>query len=201
MKLTLGGLEFSSKKKAKEHAKSILKSHSVGDILSEEDTKFFRDALLLRGDRGREKIGVGIEYIRVDKSFYGNHHFMIHRVDGTEEDFSYIKLFQAQTERAKTTRGFREAIFPDTPKKEAPGMEAHHDGIEFNDILNEFLAQKGLDISQVAVKHIGMTFQIEDPVLREEFREFHKQCAKYKIVPKEEHMKIHYPPKQICQEA
>jgi len=46
---------------------------------------------------------------------------------------------------------------------------------------------RGLKLEDVAVKDVRVGYDIADPVLREEWREFHRRNAKLSLIPKEKH--------------
>lgn len=49
---------------------------------------------LQRHPKATEKIGCGVSKIFVQRDNYGSYCFHLQRVDGTEEDFSYRKIFK-----------------------------------------------------------------------------------------------------------
>jgi len=191
MKLSLGGSNFDSKRDAKLYAQNLLHSHSVGEILPSKYNNFFRDMLLMRGDAGREKIGPGIKYVKIEKNknLHGKG-FAIYRTDGTKRTFSYKKCFINDSARGDFIKACRDAVHKDIPKK-IVYSEVHHADMEFGEIVDKFLQEKHLDFRDIKISDSTIPPQISDPALREEFREFHRQHAKYEIVSKEEHMKIH----------
>jgi len=118
MKLSLGGLNFDSKRDAKLYAQNLLHSHSVGEILPSKYNNFFRDMLLMRGDAGREKIGPGIKYVKIEKNknLHGKG-FAIYRTDGTKRTFSYKKCFINDSARGDFIKACRDAVHKDIPKR------------------------------------------------------------------------------------
>ncbi len=71
-------------------------------------------ALLDTHSRIKEKIGVGIEIIKIAKVKYNNKCFEIIRIDGSTEYFSYIRLINSpMTDFAKFNRACRDIIAED----------------------------------------------------------------------------------------
>jgi len=66
-------------------------------------------------------------------------------------------------------------------------VDVHHVGKPFSTLVEEFLRSRGLRLEDVAVKDLGVGYDIADPVLREEWREFHRRNAKLTLVPGEKH--------------
>lgn len=90
--ICVGGVHFTAKTKCQHYIQSVLNYH-VGKI--EEDSKDFNILLDLLSfhTEAKEKIGCGISYFTTEDSPYhkGQKFFVLHRKDGTKEDFSFIK--------------------------------------------------------------------------------------------------------------
>lgn len=68
--------------------KVMLARYKKGDVVGEEDQEDLL-ALLDRHANREKKVGVGIDFFRVDADFYGGKCFWLVRKDGSEEDFSF----------------------------------------------------------------------------------------------------------------
>jgi hypothetical protein len=88
-KQIVNGLEFSTKKELKSYVQEVLRKYSPGQFLCDSDFRFCV-ALLERHPESGEKIGVGVESIRVDiHKPWTTKGFTIVRVDSSESDFSF----------------------------------------------------------------------------------------------------------------
>jgi len=69
---------------------------------------------------------------------------------------------------------------------------AHHE-TPFMKILEEFLKEKGLTLEQVEIREAddGKGYELADEKLREEWREFHREKTKLRLLRIEEHYKQH----------
>jgi hypothetical protein len=92
--IKIGDYEFATKKDALTHYKSILNSNDFGKELNTND---FNDImnLLETHPSVKEKIGVGIDKVKVGKVQYNTKSFELIRIDGSTEFFSYTKRINA----------------------------------------------------------------------------------------------------------
>jgi hypothetical protein len=73
--IAVGNKTFKNWSEAKSFAKILYDKYKFeGGVLSEEDKMFFYEALKLRGARGLEKIGCGINKIFIRANGYGKTH-------------------------------------------------------------------------------------------------------------------------------
>lgn len=92
----LGGHEFDSQLQVRTMFKELLSVHQPGEVVAHEDDADLLLALLMRHPRAESKIGPGISHFSVGTSVHAlsglqTQHFVLHRVDGTCSDFSYLK--------------------------------------------------------------------------------------------------------------
>jgi len=70
--------------------KNILHSYHIFETLNPSDFKYMIN-LLNNHPRAKQKIGIGISYIKIIKSKFNKFAFQIVRKDGSTTDFSYLK--------------------------------------------------------------------------------------------------------------
>lgn len=94
--VSLGGHEFDSLVQVRSMFRELLQVHQPGEVVAHEDDADLLLALLMRHPRAEVKIGPGISHFSVGTSVHSltgqqTQHFVLHRVDGTCSDFSYLK--------------------------------------------------------------------------------------------------------------
>ncbi|WGJ15323.1 DCL family protein [Methylocapsa sp. D3K7] len=89
-KIALETVSFEKAGDATDFFRRMLNSYSIGDPVSEADTRHLK-SLLVRHDEQDEKIGVGIHHFEVNAApdAFGGKCFWIVRTDGSKIDFSY----------------------------------------------------------------------------------------------------------------
>ena len=80
---------FEKKGEARDFYKEILNRYSVGDVVNAADEADLR-ALLKHHTEYQVKVGVGIARIEVMANLHGTQSFKLVRIDGSQDDFSYI---------------------------------------------------------------------------------------------------------------
>ncbi|GJW24480.1 DNA-directed RNA polymerase IV subunit 1 isoform X1 [Tanacetum coccineum] len=92
MKMVLKNISASDIKRLAKDLKHILHRYGVNDKLSQDDKLVAWKALFFHPRRD-EKIGIGLYEIKIGHNLYHENTrcFMVERVDGTTEDFSYHK--------------------------------------------------------------------------------------------------------------
>jgi len=138
--------------------------------------------------------------------------------NGSAVDFSYRKCIEAAFDPAARARihrlnviqAFRRAVGDQIVEfKESrrfgryvmldDGTLAGYDEVHvhheppFEKLLEEFLKSKGLTLDQVPIKEAedGISYDLSDEKLKEEWREFHRKRAKLKLVKIQDHYKLH----------
>jgi hypothetical protein len=88
---TYGGITLPSKAAAKAHFRAIRDAYPDGQALAPDHSAQLRD-LLARHPEAGAKIGCGVYCftVKTDTVFGKSRHFVIHRVDGTSTDFSFL---------------------------------------------------------------------------------------------------------------
>ena len=119
MKYNIGKLGFKTKDAAKKYTRSIVNSLGTGVIKNDHESyNFFMDLIQNHSERD-EKTGVGIDFFEfVIHPVYQNLSGLIHRVDGTIIDFSWVHCceFKPRDPIINFTSALRMAIYPQTRK-------------------------------------------------------------------------------------
>ena len=210
----LGNEVFVRKEDIAARAKKLKNSTPAGTALSGSDLVFIR-ALLDWHPRAEEKIGPGIFSISVGPNLLGEPHFILRRLDGTTESFSYRKCVQWPSRRTEVSSAFREAVCEQTvaAKLQAFGHrlatiacpftgrvvsfdEADVDHIPpdtFVALFNRFLRERGLTVEAVQLddyrgEHIGRV--IADDALRRAWQDYHRAHAKLRVISAEANRRI-----------
>lgn len=211
-KVRIGNVEFYSKKKVEEHAKSIVATYPLGaSIDSDSDDHQFLLALLDRHPEHAQKVGCGVEYFsRSQHPVYKakSQGFMLHRYDGTSSDFSYMTCIKGKgpTLIAKFREACRHAVdarvvehkwklydagdgFANCPETDEP--IAKEDCVvrqtepTWSNLVDMFIAQRGVPVSEhdiMELKDNQYSEKFSSPKLAEEFSNFHEPLMN--LVPK-----------------
>lgn len=203
-------MEFATKKDALTHYKTILNSYDFG---SELETNDFNDImnLLETHPRVKEKIGVGIDKVRVAKVQYKSKSFELVRTDGSTEFFSYTKRINSpKTNFTKFREACRQAIQDDLrnvkldyfekhskkghvkcqESKELAKYEElnvdHRQPNTFSVITDRFIELNRLDLEKIEYIQIdGGPNELKDNKLKQDFRKYHQEKANLRIVKKD----------------
>jgi Protein of unknown function (DUF3223) len=88
--IELGTLKFESKKALLEHCRAVLHRYEFGARVAQDDAAFL--LLLLERHRERDqKVGAGVSHFTVATALPAGRCFLIHRIDGSVTDFSFMK--------------------------------------------------------------------------------------------------------------
>lgn len=208
-KIEIGEKEFATKKDALNHYKTILNSYQFEETVNRGDLKDVLD-LLETHPNVKEKIGVGIESVRITKARYNTKSFELVRTDGSKELFSYTKRFNApKTDFTKFREACRQVIQEDlrnvklvyferySKKGKVKCQESgefskyeelnidHRQPNTFSVIVDRFIELNNIDIEKIKYIQIeGGPNELADESLKEEFRQYHKEKANLRIVKK-----------------
>lgn len=208
--IKIGEIEFATKKDALTYYKTILNSYDFG---AELDANDFNDVmnLLETHPNVKEKIGVGIEKVIVAKVKYNTKSFMLLRIDGSIEFFSYTKRISApKTNFTKFREACRQAIQDDLrnvkldyfekysekgqvkcqESKELAKYEElnvdHRQPNTFSVIVDRFIELNSIDIEKIEYIQVdGGPNELKEIKLKQDFREYHKDKANLRIVKKD----------------
>lgn len=205
--IKIGEIEFATKKDALTHYKAILNSYDFGEEVTANDFEDIMNLLEIH-PRVKEKIGVGIDKIRVAKVQYNTKSFELVRIDGSTEFFSYTKRINApKTNFTKFREACRQAIQDDLrnvkldyfkehskngqvkcqESKELAKFEElnidHRQPNTFSVIVDRFIELYKIDIEKIEYIQIdGGPNELKDNNLKQEFRKYHKDKANLRIV-------------------
>ena len=208
--IKIGDIEFATKKDALTHYKTILNSYDFGNEL---ETKDFNDVmnLLETHPRVKEKMGVGIEKIRIAKVKFNTKSFELVRFDSSTEFFSYTKRINApKSAFTKFREACRQVIQEDlrnvklayfdkfSKKGKVKCQETgellkwedlsidHRQPNTFSVIIDRFVELNNLDLYEINYFQIGGDMdEFADDELKEKFRQYHSEKANLRIVKKE----------------
>ncbi len=207
--IEIGDKEFASKKEALNHFKAILYSYDFGETLKTNDFYDILD-LLETHPNVKEKIGVGIDKVRVAKLKYDTRVFELLRIDGSTEYFSYTKRINSpKTDFTKFNKACRQIIQEDLRNVKLSYFEKyskkgkvkcqetgellcweeltvdHRQPNTFSVIVDRFIELKNIDLKNIEYLTIdGGPNELADKILKEDFRRYHKEKANLRIVKK-----------------
>jgi hypothetical protein len=208
--IKIGKQVFPTKKEALNHFKMILNSYDIGDFLNEGDLKDVLSLLEMHPEI-KEMIGVGISNVRVSRAQYNTKSFELVRIDGSTEFFSYTKRINApKTDFAKFSEACRKSIQKDLRnvklsyfekfskkgkvKCQETGKYAiyeeltvdHRQPNTFSVIVDRFIELNGINLKNIKYIEVdGETNELEDKVLEEKFKQYHKEKANLRIIMKD----------------
>lgn len=208
--IKIGEIEFATKKDALTHYKTILNSYDFGEELNTDDLNDIL-SLLETHPKVKEKIGVGIEKVRVARVQYNTKSFELVRNDGSTEFFSYTKRINApKTNFTRFREACRQAIQDDlrnvkldyfdkhSKKGQVKCQESnelakyeelnvdHRQPNTFSVIVDRFVELNCIDFEKVEYIQIdGGPNELKDDNLKQNFRKYHQYKANLRIVKKD----------------
>tara|TARA_R110000868_G_scaffold269469_3_gene528829 strand:+ start:213 stop:860 length:648 start_codon:yes stop_codon:yes gene_type:complete len=203
MKYHIGSIGFKTKKAATDYTRTQVKLLGVCIIKKDNLAYEFFENLIQNHSEKYEKIGVGVDYFEIrTHSVYKNLSMLLHRIDGSNIDFSWVHCceFKPRLPITNFKSALRMAIFPQT--------------LEFkqnNNLICNICNANDLEWSQYEVDHIkpfsllmpefisimtypmpeifddcpvknNAIFRIEDTPLKEEWINYHLQYANLQIL-------------------
>jgi hypothetical protein len=218
MKIVIDSLTFNTQKAATEHFKEILRTHDDGQRIPEPHHTQLR-ALLDRHTEAAKKIGCGVDYFIIRRNPAGTRGFWVVRTDGTMIDFSYPHCIRGRdgSHREEVRKALRHEISEEIIAMKNRYFRIHGDSqgrvpcaiggcpITLDDadadhfptpfvrIADGFIAEKGinppatdwLDWPQDA----ATPPRLKDRKLADEWRRFHWEIARIRIVDRRLHGK------------
>ncbi len=209
----LGNQWFCTKEDMKRHMQAMLQAYPLGGRTSLEDTEVLR-ALLEYHPRAAQKIGCGIATFEVRAApaapgLPAGRCFYLLRVDGSTDDFSYLKCLAAPSPRALFRAICRRLIAPMMASYKDAYFQAHagpDDCIEcpithqrvsyeqahvdhippatFEELVRGFVSLHDLDESTIPLREIGgrmgQTFADDD--LAQNWTLYHQVHAQVRVV-------------------
>jgi hypothetical protein len=206
MNVFIGDLSFGSKKSAKDYFRKILHSYGDGEILSDTDFKCLL-ALLDNHSEAEEKIGVGVSSFSVaaDDTFHTTKHFVVHRLDGTKTDFSFLNCIDGKNPKREKSASLRDAIRPQIDAFKTDSFksgevfcpiygtklsykECHVDHISpntFEKLVDEWLKDECMSIEDVEITQSSdnqIVPKMSNEYQRNSWIQFHLENAKLRIL-------------------
>lgn len=208
--MQIGDKSYATKKDALNHYKTILNSYDFGETISSQNFSDLLD-LLETHPEVTEKVGVGIESIRVVKLKYNTKAFELVRFDGSTEFFSYTKRINApKNDFTKFREACRQVIQEDLRKVKLEYFEKyskkgqvkcqetgslskyeelnvdHRQPNSFSVIVDRFIELNNIDIQRIEYIPVdGGPNELADEELKTKFKQYHKDKANLRIVMKD----------------
>jgi len=208
--MQIGDKSYATKKDALNHYKTILNSYDFGETISSQNFSDLLD-LLETHPEVTEKVGVGIESIRVAKLKYNTKAFELVRFDGSTEFFSYTKRINApKNDFTKFREACRQVIQEDLRKVKLEYFEKyskkgqvkcqetgslskyeelnvdHRQPNTFSVIVDRFIELNNIDIQRIEYIPVdGGPNELADEELKTKFKQYHKDKANLRIVKKD----------------
>lgn len=102
MTVSAGGIAFRNNHEGSVYSQQILNKRPIGGALALREIKVLTDGLRLWGPRGAAAIGCGIDSITVERhNGTGSRCFRIRRIDGTETEISYLRIWNRKSQHKK----------------------------------------------------------------------------------------------------
>ncbi len=110
-KITIGTILYPSKTSAKKFYRTLRDRYEIGARVNEVDHDSLLDLIGIH-HHADQKIGCGISHfsVELDKEFGKTRHFMIHRVDGSSTDVSFIGAIDGPNERNDQLEALRRSV-------------------------------------------------------------------------------------------
>lgn len=213
----LGGVHYTTKTAVKQRAIEILDAHVVSGLAVGGDDLLFALDLLALHPRADEKIGCGVDRIVV-RHVSPSRCFHVCRVDGSEEQFSYMKCLNGDNHAIDVAQAMRrevrdqvdavrDAFFAEHGEHGGPSAlsttttsatlvtrsncHVDHYAPDFVVLARDFLASRNLTVDQVAVDGAGRaSFErsLRDATLAAAWRAYHEEHARLRVVTRRENL-------------
>jgi hypothetical protein len=109
--IIIGSLIFLSKKKAEDFYRDIRDKYAIGQQTSDEHTRLLIDLINIHPE-AEQKIGLGISHfsVGIDEHYGTTKHFVIHRIDGSSTDVSFLQAIKGKNGRRDRLIALRIAV-------------------------------------------------------------------------------------------
>jgi Protein of unknown function (DUF3223) len=203
--IKVGAREFASKAALKENVREIMARYTIAEYLNESDFAFIRELLDLHPERD-QKVGVGIASFQVilDPEWKRNRQLVLHRIDGTATDFSWVSCIDGKNRRRDIREALRRAVVEQVldfrsgeltrgavcPYRGTPLTErnCHVDHVApdtFEAILARFLLSQSIELEQVEItpsRDNQLFSELVDREFEARWRSFHKAHARLRLL-------------------
>jgi len=198
-----GEFQFRTKKAATDEIRRRINAYEPGNRLSQEDQLFFEGLFKLH-DEYDEKVGVGIQYIQVERDFHNNRCLYIHRLDSSKIDISWVHCIRPASTKSTVSVAFRravkEVITTFKSKEISEGKKcpvfnipldyqnSHVSYIKrsFDSLLNDFLSETGnayesIELENPKPQDTDQRGILKDSKLREDWIAYHRRNASLEL--------------------
>lgn len=180
---------------------NIINKYDEYTDLDDKDLEFMCNILLNHEDSD-EKMGDGVRRMWLERTIYGNKCFWLERIDGSKEDFSFLKCFSKSNPKSVFLKAcrkavesivitFRDKVFANKETIICPILkvpitkhESHVDHdlpYPFITTARMFCEEKELDLTAIKYIHkIGVEFY--DKQLEKEWIDYHNQYANLRVI-------------------
>jgi hypothetical protein len=202
-----------TKEAQKKECQRILYGYNVGESIQQSDTNFLL-SVFEGHDRWEMKRGSGVDFVTVEYSSYGNGNkcFVIHRIDGSKTDISFVHAITNKTPIFDIKKACRTAITdeinefrksnviyyvtrcPITGTVLTPeNTHIDHYDLEFNDLFNKWVANYDLKYLSARINETEDMSDITcftDPDIISDFKIFHSNNTHLRAVTKVANLSI-----------
>lgn len=209
--IIFGSYHFKTITSAIEEARRRINQYEAGSRISSEDEHFFASLFTLHSEY-EEKIGAGIDHIKVERDFHNKRCLYIHRIDGTNIDCSWPHCIQPASHKSVVSMAFRRAVkeIVTAFKKEKvskgsicpilgtpltyENSHASYSSPKFEILLNNFLNQEGLTFDSVQLinpeaKDLDQRGIIASVELANTWRAYHRENSELQLLSAEANLR------------
>ena len=183
--VTLDGVTYHSKKDLLAAVRAYIAGAAVGTPLWDG----LPYAIFDRHPDRDLKAGVGLWYIELRLTEYKNRGFYAVRLDRTAIDFSWRVALDFSPRGPTLAAAAREAVRDQVMAVGGPTVHVHHDGKPFQQLLREWLAERGGAAPELI--HGDLHDYFKDPADEASWWAYHRRWAVLRAVPVEEHKRLH----------
>ena len=215
-KYVFNGVEFPTQAAVKSHIREIVNRYPDTVFINANDFRFMLDVLRRHPDAA-DKIGRGVSRMWIERDTERgskNRHFVVERIDLSNENFGWTKCLKGVVARASlpsqrfkdaarravecSVMAFRENFFAETVNPVCPVMDTPlspancdvHHVYPFDDLLADYVTLRGIDVQTVSLDGSGEGQAFVDEVLIEDWRQYHDDHATLRVLSKEGHREL-----------
>ncbi|WP_084646101.1 DCL family protein [Marinimicrobium agarilyticum] len=209
--ISFGNFQFRTKKSATEEVRRRINKYEFGDKLNIEDELFFTSLFTLHSEYKNKK-GVGIDHIKVERDFHNNRCLYIHRVDGSKVDCSWTHCIRPAPQKSIVSIAFRRAVKDIITSfkreqlafvKSCPELgtdlsmsnsHASYTGASFENLVDDFLNLNNLTYESITLTNPAPGDEdqrgiISNPEIINKWIEYHYKNASIMILSKEANLR------------
>ena len=196
--LVLGGITFKTKKALTEHIREIVKSNPLNAPFKNE---VLLDLIKLH-QHAERKIGIGIDFFTVTKHpNYKHKGLLLHRLDGSSTDFSWVKCITNPSIAYKVKQALRTEIRPQIDEfrnqtlhiktcpitNESLNNNRHIDHYipMFNDLALSWLKENNYAFEDIAItgsEDNRICIEMTDKTQKDSWIRYHKNNAVLRVI-------------------